>query len=195
MKRSARAFPEGTLSVLLFLTAVLILGSNLRAAAQSRPPSPRDTAKYDAWLTKEVRHQLLMLPWFSVFDNLEYKVDRYTVTLYGQVTRPVLKDEAESAVKHLEGVEKVVNQIEVLPPSPMDDRIRRQEFRAIFSFGPLEQYAIEAVPSIHIIVKGGHVTLEGVVASEADKNAAYIRARSVPGVFSVTNHLSVEKEK
>jgi len=172
---------------------MLGLASNLSATTQAAPPSPRETAKYDAWLTKEVRHQLLLLPWFSVFDNLEFRVQGYKVTLYGQVVHPALKDEAGSAIKRLEGVEAVDNQIEVLPPSPNDDRIRRQEFRAIYSFAPLERYAFGAVQSIHIIVKAGHVTLEGAVTSEADKNAAFLRANGVPGVFSVTNHLHVEK--
>jgi hyperosmotically inducible protein len=109
----------------------------------------------------------------SVFDNLEYKVDGPTVTLYGQVVNGALKDEAEAAVKHFEGVEKVVNHIEILPPSPWDDRIRHEEFRAIYSFAPLQIYAVQAVPPIHILVKNGHVTLAGMVDSEADKNAAY----------------------
>ncbi len=195
MTRIARALPAKPLVLLLSL-AIVMIGQGVRLqAAQSMPPSPRETAKYDAWLTVEVRHQLLMLPWFSVFDNLEYKVDGYTVTLYGQVVHPTLKDDAEAAVKHLEGVERVVNHIEILPPSPMDDRIRLQEFRAIYSFGPLQMYAVQAVPPIHIIVKSGHVTLTGVVDSEADKNAAYIRASGVPGVFSVTNDLRVEKRR
>lgn len=194
MKTAIRGLLGDFLSILLSLATFLCLGSNLHAATQSRPPAAGDTAKYDAWLTKEVRHQLLMIPWYSVFDNLEYKVEGYKVTLYGQVVKPVIKTEAGSAVKKLEGVEEVDNQIEVLPPSPFDDRIRRQEFRTIYSFGPLERYAIEVVPPIHIIVKGGHVTLEGVVDNQADKDAAYIRARTVPDVFSVTNNLRVEKQ-
>jgi osmotically-inducible protein OsmY len=193
MRNPARSFGTAFLAVAFALAAMLSAGSYLDASAQGKPPAPQETAKYDAWLEKQVRHQLLMIPWFSVFDNLEYKVEGYTVTLFGQVVNSAVKDDAESAVKKLEGVEKVVNHIEVLPPSPNDDRIRRQEFRAIYSFGPLQQYAIQAIPPIHIIVKGGNVTLEGVVASQADKNAAYIRARGVSGVFSVTNNLRVEK--
>jgi osmotically-inducible protein OsmY len=194
MKNAARGLGTAFLAVAFSVAAILSLGSHLQAKAQGRPPAPKETAKYDVWLTKQVRHQLLMVPWYSVFDNLEFKVEGYTVTLYGQVVTASIKNEAESAVKHLEGVEKVVNHIEILPPSPADARIRRQEFRAIYSFGALQRYAIQAVPPIHIIVKGGDVTLEGVVANEGDKNAAYIRARSVPGVFSVTNHLRVEKK-
>jgi len=128
-----------------------------------------------------------------VFDNLEYKVEGAKVTLIGQVIRPVIKSDAESAVKSIEGVKEVVNQIEVLPPSPMDDRLRRQEYRSIYSFGPLQRYSMGVNPGIHIIVKGGQVTLEGVVDSQPDKDAANIRAREVAGVFSVTNNLRVEK--
>jgi hyperosmotically inducible protein len=134
-----------------------------------------------------------MLPWYSVFDNLEYSVADATVTLQGQVVRPSIKSDAEAAVKNIEGVEKVINNIEVLPPSPNDDRIRRRVFHAIYSFGPLQKYELQAVPPIHIIVKGGHVALEGVVDNDADKNAAYIRANGVSGVFSVTNNLRVVK--
>ncbi len=134
-----------------------------------------------------------MIPWYSVFDNLEYRVDGDSVTLAGQVTRPVIKNEAESSVKKIEGVKVVDNQIEVLPPSPFDDQVRRKEYRSIYSFGPLQPYALGVNPGIHIIVKGGNVTLEGVVRTQADKDAANIRARSVPGVFAVTNNLRVKK--
>lgn len=144
-------------------------------------------------IEKEIRHQLLLLPYYGVFDNLAYKVDNnYNVTLFGQTIRPTLKSDAESAVKRIEGVERVNNRIEVLPPSPNDDRIRRAVYRALYAFnGPLFRYANAPVPSIHIIVDGGHVTLEGVVDSAADRNIANIRANGVPGVFSVTNHLQV----
>jgi len=146
-------------------------------------------------ITKEVRHELVLLPFYSVFDNLAYKVDGDTVTLMGQVSRPSLKGDAENAVKRVEGVEKVVNNIEVLPASPMDDRIRHATFQAIYSFPSLSRYAWGAVPPIHIIVANGHVTLEGVVDNETDKNTAGIRAKTVPGVFSVTNNLRVENDK
>jgi hyperosmotically inducible protein len=144
-------------------------------------------------IQKEVRHQLLLLPYLTVFDNLAFQVNGYNVTLLGQVTRPVLKSDAENAVKHIEGVEHVDNQIEVLPTSPMDDQLRVKLFRAIYGFPSLERYAMPVVKPIRIIVKNGHVTLEGVVDSEADKNTAGIRANSVSGVFSVTNNLRVEK--
>jgi hyperosmotically inducible protein len=143
-------------------------------------------------ITREVRHELVMLPYYGVFDNLAYRVDGATVTLLGQVTRPTLRSDAENVVKSIEGVEKVNNQIQVLPNSPMDDRIRMAEYRAIYGQPPLDRYALQAVPPIHIIVDNGKVTLEGVVASQADKDTANIRANGVPGVFGVTNNLRVE---
>ena len=146
-------------------------------------------------IQKEVRHELVMLPFETVFDNLAYKVDGYNVTLLGQVTDPVVKSDAESAVKRIEGVEKVDNQIEVLPVSPMDNRLRRQLYRAIYGYPALQQYALGVLKPIRIIVKGGHVTLEGVVDREADKNIAGIRANGVPGVFSVVNNLKVAQSK
>jgi hyperosmotically inducible protein len=151
------------------------------------------TAAHDR-IVKEVRHELVMLPYYNVFDNLSYRVDGNTVTLMGQVTRPTLKSDAENVVKKLEGVDKVVNQIEVLPLSPNDDRIRRAVYQKIFSFPSLStRYGFQAVPSIHIIVKNGNVNLEGVVDNEADKNVAGLQANGVPGVFSVTNNLRVVK--
>jgi len=143
-------------------------------------------------LVKEVRHELVMMPYYGVFDNLSFRVDGPVVTLMGQVTRPTLKSEAENRVKSLEGVERVVNNIEVLPLSPNDDRIRLEVARAIFNQSSLQQYSLRAVPPIHIIVKNGNVTLEGVVAREMDKNIANIQANGVSGVFSVKNNLMVE---
>ena len=144
-------------------------------------------------VVREVRHELVMLPYYGVFDNLAYRVDGGTVTLFGQVTRPTLKSDAENVVKRIEGVDRVINNIEVLPPSPDDDRIRQAEYRAIYGYPSLNRYALAAVPSIHIIVKSGRVTLTGVVANEGDKNTAGIQANSVPGVFGVTNDLQVEQ--
>ena len=132
-----------------------------------------------------------MLPYFGVFDNIEYSVDGETVTLLGDVTRPTLKSDAENVVKRIEGVEHVVNKIEVLPPSPMDDQLRLALYRTIYGFPALEKYALGVQKPIRIIVKNGHVTLEGVVDSEADKNLAGIRANAVPGIFSVTNNLQI----
>lgn len=144
-------------------------------------------------LSKEVRHELGMLPYYSVFDNLTYKVEGGKVTLMGQVARPTLKSDAEAAVKSVEGVGRVDNQIEVLPASPMDEQIRRAVYLAIYNEGALFQYGIASVPSVHIIVKNGHVILEGVVNSESDKNMAGLKANGVPNVFSMTNNLVVSK--
>lgn len=145
-------------------------------------------------LAQQVRHALLMLPYYGVFDDLAFSVDGDTVVLMGKVTNPTLKSDAENAVKHIEGVDRVVNQIEVLPPSPMDDRIRMAEYRAIYGDPVLStRYGFRSIPPVHIIVDNGHVTLTGVVANEADKNLIGIRANGVPGVFSVTNDLQVEK--
>ena len=144
-------------------------------------------------LIKEVRHELLMLPYLDVFDNLAFKVDGYNVTLLGQVVRPTLKSDAERVVKGIEGIEKVDNQIEMLPVSPNDDRLRRALYRAIYGYEALSRYAMPVVKPIRIIVKNGQVTLEGVVANQADKNLANIRAQGVHGAFSVTNNLQVEK--
>jgi hyperosmotically inducible periplasmic protein len=157
------------------------------ATAAFAQPAPRAEAR----IVREVRHELAMLPYFGVFDYIAFKVDGYKVTLLGQVVRPVLKSDAENAVKGIEGVEAVDNHIEVLPPSPADDRIRLELFRAIYGFPSLEKYALGVQKPIRIIVEGGRVTLEGVVDSAGDKNIAGVRANGVPGIFSVTNNLQV----
>jgi len=153
----------------------------------------QESAKSQERIAKEVRHELLMLPYFGVFDYIAFKVDGGTVTLLGQVVRPVLKSDAENAVKHIEGVEKVDNQIEILPPSAMDDRLRIALFRAIYQYPPLQKYELGVQKPIRIIVKNGRVALEGVVDSDADKNLVNLRANSVPGIFGVTNNLQVSK--
>jgi hyperosmotically inducible protein len=166
-----------------------ILAASL-ASASARPSTADQPAQER--ITREVRHELVMLPQFSIFDNLAYKVDGGTVILMGQVKNAVLKDSAEKAVKEIEGVEQVENQIEILPPSFNDDRIRLRVARAVFNDALLFRYSMGAVPPIHIIVNRGNVTLEGVVDSQTDKNVAGIRANGVSGVFSVTNNLRVE---
>jgi hyperosmotically inducible protein len=144
-------------------------------------------------LIQEVRHQLVMLPYYSIFDDLGFRVDGSTVILTGEVVNPVLKSDAGNVVKRVEGVTNVVNNIEVLPLSPMDNQIRRATARAIYGDSTLAtRYGFQAMPSIHIIVKNGHVRLEGVVANQMDKQIAGTRANSVPNVFSVDNELKVE---
>jgi hyperosmotically inducible protein len=152
-------------------------------------------ALFAADLVKEVRHELVTLPYYGVFDNLAYRVDGSKVTLFGQVRDPKLKSDAEKAVKSIEGVSAVDNQIEVLPLSPNDDQIRLETYRAIYSKPSLQRYQMGAVPPIHIIVKNGQVTLEGVVATQMDKDVAGIAANGVSGVFKVVNNLRVETAK
>jgi hyperosmotically inducible protein len=175
------------------LAAVVICSVVQFAGAQASSPLDQKSL---ARIYKEVRHELVMLPFYGVFDNLSYKVDADgTVTLLGQVARPVLKSDAENVVKKIEGVDRVVNNIEVLPTSFQDDRIRRDVYRVIYGNPALSEYQVRAVPPIHIIVKNGSVTLEGVVARTMDKQIAGVQANSVPGIFSVTNNLVVEEDE
>ena len=180
----------------LLLVSVLFVPGGLLIAATS------DKKHQDAFtngdpdesrISRQVRHELLMLPYYGVFDDLAFRIDGSTVTLLGAVTRPTLKSDAENRVKKIEGVSRVINEIEVLPVSPMDDQIRRAVFRAIYSDPTLSiKYGYGAVPAIHIIVKNGNVRLEGVVGSQADKDLVYLRASAVPNVFSVANDLVVQ---
>ena len=171
-----------------------ILAASLAAILVAVAPAvyASNGAKSRGTIEDHVRHELAMLPYYNVFDNLSFRVDNGAVTLFGEVTQPVVKDDAVRAVKHVEGVTAVNDQIEVLPLSPFDNQIRRTTYRAIYGFPALQRYAMGVVPSIHIIVKNGHVTLEGVVATEQDKQMAFMRANSVPNVFSVENHLQVQ---
>jgi hyperosmotically inducible protein len=151
----------------------------------------------DAAMTRteqQVRRELVMLPNYNVFDTFSFRMDGDTVTLTGKVTRPVLKTDAENAVKRIEGIAAVDNQIEVLPLSPNDDRLRLSLYRAIYGHATLETLAIRAVPPIHLIVENGHVTLEGAVPNAAAKSIAELQANTVSGVFSVTNKLLVDSE-
>ncbi|HJT52267.1 MAG TPA: BON domain-containing protein [Candidatus Angelobacter sp.] len=175
------------------LALILCFGVSLCAwpqSAKNNQSSAADQRMQDR-ISREVYHELVMLPQLTIFDNLSYKIDGGAVTLMGEVRNAVLKDEAQQAVKKIEGVETVNNQIEILPPSPNDDRIRRAVARSLFNDDRLFRYSMGSVPPIHIIVKSGHVTLEGVVDNQADKNEAGLRANSVPGVFSVQNNLRV----
>ncbi|MCU1337391.1 MAG: transport-associated protein [Bryobacterales bacterium] len=169
-----------------FLAAGALLAIPAFAYASGR------SAEQSGSMEQKVRHELNMLPYYGVFDNLSFRVDGGKVTLFGQVARPVLKLDAENAVKHIEGVKQVDDQIEVLPLSSFDNDIRLRAYRAIYGFGPLNRYAMGTHPSIHILVKNGNVTLAGVVANSMDRNLAYVRANGVPGAFSVTNELRVE---
>jgi hyperosmotically inducible periplasmic protein len=182
------------------LATFVVLGGLALAQTQSgnntqmamRPGTPDVNEQR---IVKEVRHELVMLPYYSLFDDLEYSVNGDAVTLLGSVVNPTLKKDAENAVKHIEGVNSVNNQIKVLPPSPMDDRIRQQVARAISNQGGLYRYFMGAVPSIHIIVDSGHVTLKGVVDNQGDDTQAKLAANQVPGVFSVKDELQVLNQK
>jgi hyperosmotically inducible periplasmic protein len=180
------------------MLALLTLSSSLLLALGAPAKENKTDLEPDKgspqWLTKEVRHELVLLPYYTVFDDLSYRVDGSTVELSGQVTRPTLKSDAERVVKKIEGVSNVVNNIEVLPLSPNDDRIRVSVYRALYAGNStLFRYSLGAVGSIHIIVENGNVTLVGAVDNEMDKNIANIRASGVSGVFSVTNNLVVVK--
>ncbi|HWE48613.1 MAG TPA: BON domain-containing protein [Bryobacteraceae bacterium] len=179
--------------VIVFLSGVMA-ASSLPAADKHQHMDPYvQGPANETGLAQEVRHKLIMLPRFGVFDDLGFRVEGSTVILEGQVAQPILKDDAEHAVKKIEGVTNVVNNIEVLPLSPNDDRIRRAMFRAIYGDPEIgTRYGYSAVPSIHIIVKNGDVRLEGVVSNEMDRNLIGIRANGVPGVFKVENDLRVE---
>ncbi len=167
--------------------------SNNNSAQLAMRPAMQDPNEQR--IAKEVRHELVMLSYYSIFDDLEYQVNGDTVTLLGSVVNPTLKSDAEHSVKRVEGVSRVDNQIKVLPPSPMDDRIRRQVARAIFNQDGLYRYSMGALPSIHMIVDNGHVTLKGFVDNEMDKTQARIAANQVPGVFSVDDQLQVANSK
>jgi hyperosmotically inducible protein len=183
------------LVTILFVTGLTQAQTNQPAAGspqgnQAQALSQSGTER----IVKEVHHELVLLPYYGVFDNLAYRVSPDgTVTLVGQVARPTLKSDAENAVKRIEGVERVDNQIQILPTSQMDDQIRLATYRAIYGNSVLSPYGLRAVPPIHIIVNQGHVTLEGVVAKQMDKQVAEMQAKSVPNVFSVTNNLRVEE--
>jgi hyperosmotically inducible periplasmic protein len=178
------------------LVVAVILALATLSIAQDQP-AQRDqpSARAIERIQKEVRHEILMLPYFTVFDNIAFKVDGTTVTLLGQVVRPSVKSDAENSVKHIEGVDKVDNQIEVLPAAPADDRIRMRLYRSIYGYPTLQRYALGVQKPIRIIVKNGHVALEGVVDNLADKNIAGMRANGVPGIFSVANNLQIADQK
>jgi hyperosmotically inducible protein len=183
-----------------FVAAILAFSPSAGWAKTSElPPTMKqqtanDAVKTTEWLQRKVRHELVMLPYYGVFDNITYRVEDDRVELLGQVRRPTLKSDAARVVEQIEGVSAVVNNIEVLPLSPNDDRIRLGVYRAIYGSDALFRYGLQPVPSIHIIVKNGHVTLEGIAASEMDKNIANIKAHGVPGVFSIAQNIVVENK-
>ncbi len=189
----------------LLLGSITLCVAELSAKEKTAPPKLKEgtsdhTDPYvngpesETFMVREVRHRLVSLPRFGVFDDLGFIVNGDVVTLVGQVAQPILKDDAEHAVKGVEGVAKIVNNIEVLPLSPFDDQIRRRVYLAIYGDSALSaRYGFRAMPPIHIIVKNGNVRLEGVVANQMDRTIAGMRASGVPGTFAVINSLTVEK--
>jgi hyperosmotically inducible protein len=185
---------KGILNRVAVVVAALVIAASAVVAAPA-DSSAEQRASYEQ-LAKKVRKELVTLPWYGVFDNLAYEIDGSTVTLHGQVVQPSTRSDAERRVRRLQGVERVVNNIEVLPLSSFDDSIRVRTYRALFGWNsPLFRYGRGANPSIHIVVDGGHVTLEGVVSNEGDRRLAYMLANQVPGVFSVTNNLRNENAR
>jgi hyperosmotically inducible protein len=161
-----------------------------QTASTKKPSKPEE--KYPSSLSREIHHQLIVLPFYSVFDSIAFTIDGKKVTLTGQVVRHTLKEHAEAAIKSIEGVESVVNRIEILPTSPADDDLRRAVYRAVYEDPTLARYAVPPIPSVHIIVKNGNVALEGSINSDADKNLAASRAGGVANVLSVKNNLVVQ---
>jgi hyperosmotically inducible protein len=189
--------PKNWFSTRLPIAALALLtlfaSANLAQAAVGQTQGGSAVGEYG--LSQQVRHQLLMLPWYSVFENLGYQVKGSEVILSGQVLTDTTKHDAERRVKAIAGVTKVINNIEILPASPNDDRIRRAAYRTIFSEPALSMYSVGTVPPLHILVKNGHLTLEGAVLNAGDKQLAGTRAREVHGVLSVTNNLRIENSK
>jgi len=185
----AKRIMKGIFRNITMAVATALLAVPFTYGAISTTVSKKGLSKTEA----EVRHELVMLPYFGVFDNLEFQVNGSEVVLTGQVTRPTLRSDAENVVKRIEGIDHVINNIEVLPLSPFDNQIRLAAYRTIYGNSMLSRYNWGPVPPIHIIVKNGDVTLEGVVANDTDRNVANIQANSVPGVFSVKNDLRVDK--
>jgi hyperosmotically inducible periplasmic protein len=181
--------PSKRMRIVAALGALLLAGL-LPSSWARQARQERDATR----LVREVRHEIVMLPYFGVFDSISFRIEGNSVTLLGQVVRPTLKSDAERVVKEIEGVEKVDNRIEVLPLSPADDRIRLAAFRAIYWYPALERYGLQAIAPIRIVVKNGAITLEGIMDTEADRNLAGILANGVPGAFSVTNNLQVTRQ-
>ena len=180
-----------TLVIILTMISVFMPALVRDVFAKSTPQA------VNAHIIREVRHELATLPYYGVFDWLEFEVrPDNTVVLRGQVVRPTTKSDAEARVKKIDGVAGVVNEIEVLPLSPSDDRLRLALYRTLYNWdSPLFRYATQSVPPIHLIVANGRATLKGIVDSKADADLAYVRARGVPGLFDVKNEIQVASEQ
>ena len=183
-------------ALVIFLTISIFASAMMLNAFGASTPRAKPQGALNARMIRQVRHELVTLPYYGVFDWLQFEArPDNTVVLRGQVVKPTTKSDAEARVKDVDGVSKVVNEIEVLPLSPQDDRLRRALYRRLYgNDSPLFRYAVQAIPSIHIIVRNGHATLKGVVANKGDAQLAYLRARGVPGLFDVKNELQLESE-
>lgn len=187
------------------LMCIALLATGFAVAQQNQSNQVFTAGSPDeAQLAKEVRHNLLMLPYYSIFDDLSFSLNGTVVTLEGACPpQPPwdIKSDAENTVKRIKGVTQVINNIKELPLSPMDDQIRHALARAIYGDPEIgTRYGYQALPSIHIIVDNGHVTLKGVVDNQMDDTMIRMRANQVPNVFSVTDDLQVlnpgkQKEK
>jgi hyperosmotically inducible protein len=171
-----------TIAALLGTAALAVSSFGATAAQESKPGD----------LDGKVRHAIDTLAWYGVFDDIGYKIDDGVVTLTGEVRTYPVQNSAISAVKGIEGVERVVDNIEVLPLSPYDDNIRVRAYNAIFGYPALSRYALNARPPIRILVNRGNITLTGVVNNELDRKLVEMRIQSLPGVFSVTNNLRLD---
>jgi hyperosmotically inducible periplasmic protein len=167
----------------VIFAAMAIVAAPVFAKSPKQPPT----------LADKVSHELNMLPYYTVFDNVSFRVDGSVVTLFGDVTLPILKSDAGNAVKRVEDVTQVNNEINVLPVSMMDNQIRQAEYRAIYGYPALQRYAVGNYRPIRIIVDNGHVRLVGLVSSAMDKQIAFMRANGVSNVFSVENDLQIEQ--
>src|SRR6185503_1878732 len=178
------------------LEIAMVILMTVMSIPASAPSISAGTPQVNPRLVRQIRHELATLPYYGVFDWLEFEVKPdNTVVLRGYVTRPTTKSDAEARVEEVDGVTNVVNEIQVLPPSPQDDRLRVALYRQLYNWdSPLFRYATQAIPSIHIIVDHGRAILKGIVSSKADAQLAYMRARTVPGLFDVKNELVVEGE-
>ena len=178
-------------NLIFTLIAVIAITTSGAFAAS---PVKNDTPQLSN-IEKKVRKELISASWDGVFDTLAFEVNGSTVTLYGQVYRPITRSRAEKFVKGVNGIEQVINKIEVLPLSGFDDRIRGQAVRSVNDTAGLYRYLLGTNPSLRIIVRNGHVTLEGMVSDETDKRLAFFAVNSIPGVFTVTNNLRTERSR
>jgi hyperosmotically inducible periplasmic protein len=177
---------RGTLGTILMAAALVATAG---AAGKDKAVGPQT----DADVVKNVRHEILMYPNYTLWDDVSFRVENGSVELLGAVNQPYKKSDLQKIIQHVPGVTAVTNQLKVLPLSSFDDRLRLQVARAIFRDPTLSRYSMGAVPSIHIIVDNGHVTLTGMVSTAMEKQIAGMRASGAGlGFGPVVNNLTVE---